>query len=181
VNQFSKPLRYFFHILDGQKVFLDEVGESLSSQEEAIHQAGFLAAELRKAGEFCRSNVILVVNENGQRVFECQASLVRRRQRHRLSIATRGGSFAIKRNRGCETMDTQQRYIDDGYFIIQNAHLIDKATTYEEATEKGKSLKRSDPQSKVEIIFDGIAAEIPVPVANLIRLATSGESGDAMA
>ena len=96
MNRISKPLRYFFHILDGPKVFPDEVGESLSSQEEAIHQAGFLAAELRKAGEFCRSNVILVVDENGQRVFECQASLARRRQRPRLSIATRGGSFGDK-------------------------------------------------------------------------------------
>jgi hypothetical protein len=58
-------------------------------------------------------------------------------------------------------MDTEHRYIDDGYFIIQNAHLIDKATTYEEAIKKGKALKRSAPQSKVEVIFDGIAAEIP--------------------
>jgi hypothetical protein len=67
-------MRYFFHILDGPKVFPDEVGRSLSSPEEAIHQAKFLAAELRKAGEFCRLNLILVVDENGQRIFECQAS-----------------------------------------------------------------------------------------------------------
>jgi hypothetical protein len=67
-------MRYFFHILDGQKVFADEVGKRLSSPEEAIRQAIFLAAELSKAGEFCRSNLILVVDENGQRIFECQAS-----------------------------------------------------------------------------------------------------------
>jgi hypothetical protein len=67
-------MRYFFHILDGTKVFPDEVGKNLSSPEEAIHQATFLAAELRKAGEFCRSNLILVVDENGKRIFECQAS-----------------------------------------------------------------------------------------------------------
>jgi hypothetical protein len=67
-------MRYFFHILDGPKVFSDEVGRSLSSREEAISQATFLAAELEKAGEFCRSNLVLVVDENGQRIFECRAS-----------------------------------------------------------------------------------------------------------
>jgi len=61
-------MRYFFHILDGPKVFPDEVGKRLSSPEEAIRQAIFLAAELSKAGEFCRSNLILVVDENGQRI-----------------------------------------------------------------------------------------------------------------
>jgi hypothetical protein len=56
-------------------------------------------------------------------------------------------------------MDNEQPYIE--YYIIQNAHLIEKATTYDEAIKKGKALKRNAPQSKVEIIFDGIAAEIP--------------------
>jgi hypothetical protein len=68
----------------------------------------------------------------------------------------------VKRNSGGETMDNEQASINDGYFIIQNAHLIDKATiTYDEAIKKGKAIKRGAPQSKVEIIFDGIAAEIP--------------------
>jgi hypothetical protein len=67
-------MRYFFHICDGPKVFPDEVGGRLSSPEEAIDQAKFLAAELRKAGEFCRSSVIFVVDENGHRIFECRAS-----------------------------------------------------------------------------------------------------------
>ena len=44
------------------------------AESAAIRQAIFLAAELSKAGEFCRSNLILVVDENGQRIFECQAS-----------------------------------------------------------------------------------------------------------
>jgi hypothetical protein len=67
-------MQYFFHICDGPKVFPDEVGKRLSSPEEAIDQAKFLAAELRKAGEFCRSNLVLVVDENGHLIFECQAS-----------------------------------------------------------------------------------------------------------
>ena len=70
----STTMRYFFHICDGPKVFPDEVGERLSSPEEAIDQAKCLAAELRKAGEFCRSSLIFVVDENGHRIFECRAS-----------------------------------------------------------------------------------------------------------
>jgi hypothetical protein len=67
-------MRYFFHIFDGPKVFPDEVGKNLSTLEEAIQEAKFLAAELRKAGEFSRSNLVFVVDENGQRVFDCRAS-----------------------------------------------------------------------------------------------------------
>jgi hypothetical protein len=62
---------YFFHICDGPKVFPDEVGRQLSSPEEAIEQAKFLASELAKAGEFCRSDIVVVVDENGHRHFEC--------------------------------------------------------------------------------------------------------------
>jgi hypothetical protein len=29
---------------------------------------------LSKAGEFCRSNLVLVVDEHGQHIFECRAS-----------------------------------------------------------------------------------------------------------
>ena len=58
-------------------------------------------------------------------------------------------------------MNTKQATIDDGYFIIQNARFIDKATIYDEAIKKGKAAKRSAPQSKVEIMFDGIETEIP--------------------
>jgi hypothetical protein len=67
-------MRYFFHIYDGSKVFTDEVGESFSGPAKAIDQANILAAELRKAGEFCRSNLILVFDESGERIFECWAS-----------------------------------------------------------------------------------------------------------
>ena len=66
--------QYFFHILDGSELFADDVGKSLSNSEEAINQARCLAAELSKAGEFCRSNIVLVVDERGQQIFECRAS-----------------------------------------------------------------------------------------------------------
>jgi hypothetical protein len=66
--------RYFFHILDGSELFADELGKSFSNSEEAINQAKCLAAELSKAGDFCRSNLVLVVDEHGQRIFECRAS-----------------------------------------------------------------------------------------------------------
>ena len=65
-------MRYFFHICDGPNVFPDEVGEQLSSPEQAIDQARRLAAELSKTGEFCRSSLIFVMDETGQRIFECR-------------------------------------------------------------------------------------------------------------
>jgi hypothetical protein len=63
--------RYFFHILDGQKVFADESGKIFGTSQEAEEQAKCLAAELRKAGEFARSNRIVVMDDSGQRIFEC--------------------------------------------------------------------------------------------------------------
>ena len=66
--------RYFLHIRDGSELFADELGKSFSNPEEAINHARCLAAELSKAGEFCRSNIVLVVDEHGQRIFECRAS-----------------------------------------------------------------------------------------------------------
>lgn len=66
--------QYFFRILDGSELFADEVGKSFSNSEEAIDQAKCLAAELSKAGDFCKLNLVLVVNEHGQRIFECRAS-----------------------------------------------------------------------------------------------------------
>jgi len=67
-------MRYFFHILHGPKVFPDENGNRLSSPELAIRQAKALAAELSKAGEFCRSNSVLVLDENGNNIFGCRAA-----------------------------------------------------------------------------------------------------------
>ena len=64
-----KAMRYFFHIFDGPKIFPDEDGNRLSSPELAIRQAKVLAVELSKAGEFCRSNLVLVLDENGSRHF----------------------------------------------------------------------------------------------------------------
>jgi hypothetical protein len=67
-------MRYFFHIVDGSKVFPDEVGNRLSGPEAAILQAKIIAAELSKAGEFCRSNLVLVLDENGRNIFRCRAA-----------------------------------------------------------------------------------------------------------
>jgi hypothetical protein len=66
--------RYCFHILDGSEIFADELGKSFSNSEGAINHARCLAAELSKAGDFCRSNLVSVVDEYGQRIFECRAS-----------------------------------------------------------------------------------------------------------
>ena len=70
-------MRYYFHIFDGPKVFRDEDGNRLSSPELAIIQAKVLAAELSKAGEFSRSNLMFVLDENGNNIFGCRAVLQR--------------------------------------------------------------------------------------------------------
>jgi hypothetical protein len=67
-------MRYFFHIFDGPKVYPDEEGSRLSSSRLAILQAKALAVELSKAGEFCRSNLVFVLDENGDNIFGCRAA-----------------------------------------------------------------------------------------------------------
>jgi hypothetical protein len=67
-------MRYFFHILHGPKVFPDENGNRLSSPELAIRQAKVLAVELGKAGELCRSSLVIVLDENGRGIFGCRAA-----------------------------------------------------------------------------------------------------------
>jgi hypothetical protein len=67
-------MRYYFHIFDGPKVFPDEHGSRLPSPELAVIQAEVLAAELSKAGEFCRSNLVFVLDENGNNIFGCRAA-----------------------------------------------------------------------------------------------------------
>ena len=70
-------MRYFFHIFHGPKVFPDEDGNRLSSPELAIRQAKVLAVELSKAGEFCRSSLVLVLDENGNRHFRMPGRMTR--------------------------------------------------------------------------------------------------------
>ncbi|MGM4930440.1 DUF6894 family protein [Tardiphaga sp. 619_E2_N8_5] len=67
-------MRYYFHILHGPKVFPDEVGSRLSNAKIAITQAQALATELSKAGALCRSSLVFVLDENGNRIFRCRAN-----------------------------------------------------------------------------------------------------------
>lgn len=45
------------------------------------------------------------------------------------------------------------------YIILQDGRLIEKARTYDEATRKGKVVKRH-PEAKVEIQCSGVTAEL---------------------
>jgi len=67
-------MRYFFHIFDGPAVFPDKLGSKLSSPEVAISQAKIIAAELCKAGELCRSNLVFVLDEDGKNIFRCRVA-----------------------------------------------------------------------------------------------------------
>jgi hypothetical protein len=71
---YRQPMRYFFHIVDGPKVFPDEGGSSLSSPDIAVQQAKALARELTMAGALCRSSLVLVLDETGDIVFKCRAA-----------------------------------------------------------------------------------------------------------
>ena len=66
-------MRYFFHILDGSKLFPDDAGNILPSLEYAKRLAEVVADELKKGGEFCRTSLVIVADENGNKVFECGA------------------------------------------------------------------------------------------------------------
>jgi hypothetical protein len=46
------------------------------------------------------------------------------------------------------------------YIILRDERLIEKAQTYDEATRKGKVLKRRHPEAKVEIQYSGVTVEL---------------------
>ena len=46
------------------------------------------------------------------------------------------------------------------YIIWQDQRLLEKAQTYDEATRKGKVVKRRHPEAKVEIQFSGVTVEL---------------------
>jgi hypothetical protein len=46
------------------------------------------------------------------------------------------------------------------YIILQDERLIEKAKNYDEATRKGKVVKRRHPSAKVEIQFSGVVVEL---------------------
>ncbi len=46
------------------------------------------------------------------------------------------------------------------YIILQDRRLIEKARTYDDATRKGKVVKRRHPEAKVEIQYGGVTAEL---------------------
>jgi hypothetical protein len=46
------------------------------------------------------------------------------------------------------------------YIILQDERLIEKAQTYDEATTKGKVVKRRHPEAKVEIQYSGVTVEL---------------------
>jgi hypothetical protein len=48
----------------------------------------------------------------------------------------------------------------EGYIIWQDQRLIEKAQTYDEATRKGKVVKRRNPDAKVEIQYSGVTVEL---------------------
>ena len=48
----------------------------------------------------------------------------------------------------------------EGYIIWQDERLIETAQTYDEATRKGKVVKRRHPKAKVEIQYSGVTVEL---------------------
>ena len=48
----------------------------------------------------------------------------------------------------------------EGYNIWQDERVIEKAQTYDEATRKGKVVKRRHPEAKVEIQYSSVTVEL---------------------
>ena len=66
-------MRYFFHIFDGSELHPDDVGNNLPSLEYARRLAEVVAGEL-KSGDFSRSSLVIVADENDNILLECGAS-----------------------------------------------------------------------------------------------------------
>ena len=57
-------MRYYFHIFDGSVLHPDDVGNALPSVDYAKRMAEVVADELKNGGEFARSNLVVVADEN---------------------------------------------------------------------------------------------------------------------
>jgi hypothetical protein len=73
-SNYCGAMRYFFHIFNGSILSSDDAGTFLPSLEYAKRMAVVVADELKKGGEFCRSSLVIVSDENGNKLFECGAS-----------------------------------------------------------------------------------------------------------
>ncbi|MFB6452360.1 DUF6894 family protein [Bradyrhizobium tunisiense] len=58
-------MRFYFHIVDRYGLTPDGVGGEYSDQGAAVLHAQRIAAELAKAGEFCRAGVVLLAAAPG--------------------------------------------------------------------------------------------------------------------
>ncbi|MDF0519384.1 hypothetical protein P0R31_19290 [Bradyrhizobium yuanmingense] len=58
-------MRYYFHIVDKYGLTPDGIGCEYSDQDAAVLHARRIAAELAKAGEFCRAGVVLLAAAPG--------------------------------------------------------------------------------------------------------------------
>jgi hypothetical protein len=67
-------MRYFFHIFDGSELHPDDVGNNLPSLEYARRLAEVVADELKRGGEFSRSSLVIVADENDNILFESRVS-----------------------------------------------------------------------------------------------------------
>lgn len=58
-------MRFYFHIVDKYGLSPDGTGCELANQDAASLHARCIAAELAKAGEFCRFSVVLLATASG--------------------------------------------------------------------------------------------------------------------
>jgi hypothetical protein len=57
-------MRYFFHIVDRYGLFPDRIGVEHGDQGSAVRHARNIATELAKAGELCRSGIVIVSRDS---------------------------------------------------------------------------------------------------------------------
>jgi hypothetical protein len=66
-------MRYFFHIIDGSGLHLDDVGNNLPSFECAKRVVYVVADELKKSDEISQPRLVIVADADDSVLFACGA------------------------------------------------------------------------------------------------------------
>jgi hypothetical protein len=61
-------MRYFFHVMDGNRLFSDEVGQTFSGVDDAKLYAAIIASELAQDCGWMNGALVLLHDEHGNEI-----------------------------------------------------------------------------------------------------------------